>query len=48
VHFQTPARARLDTAVTYPGAAGGSWNRQRAALVPLNDPVDNRATAPAQ
>jgi hypothetical protein len=46
VHFQTPGRARLDTAVTYPGAAGGSWNRQRAALVPLNDPVDNRAAAP--
>jgi hypothetical protein len=41
VHFQTPTRARLDTSITYPGAAGGSWNRQRAALVPLNDPVDN-------
>jgi hypothetical protein len=46
VHFQTPSRARLDTTVAYPGAAGGSWNRQRAALVPLSDPVDNRAMAP--
>ncbi len=41
-HFHTPERARLDMQLTYPGAAGGVWNKQRARFVPINDPVDNR------
>jgi hypothetical protein len=46
VHFLTPERARLDTQVTYPGANGGQWNRGGAALIPLNDLVDNSGHAP--
>jgi hypothetical protein len=45
VHFITPTRARMDMALQYPGAAGGSWNRTAVQFVPLNDPVDNRAAA---
>ena len=41
-HFLTPDRARLDMQLTYPGAAGGQWNKQGAQFVPLNDLVDNR------
>jgi hypothetical protein len=41
-HFHTPREARIDTALAYPGAAGGQWNRSNARFVPLNDPVDNR------
>ena len=41
-HFHTPVQARLDMQLTYPGAAGGQWNRNNARFVPLNDPVDNR------
>ncbi|MCI1730155.1 MAG: M14 family metallopeptidase [Chiayiivirga sp.] len=41
-HFHTPERARLDTQLTYPGAAGGQWIKQTARIVPLNDAVDNR------
>lgn len=41
-HFHTPERARLDMQLTYPGAAGGQWNKQQARFVPLNDLVDNR------
>jgi hypothetical protein len=44
-HFLTPRRARIDTELQYPGAAGGSWFREAADFVPLNDPVDNRAAA---
>ena len=44
-HFRTPERARLDIELTYPGAAGGTWNRPQTRFVPLNDPVDNRAAA---
>ena len=45
LHFLTPERLHLDSDVSYPGAAGGRWQRQRAAFVPLSDPVDNRAAA---
>jgi hypothetical protein len=45
LHFLTPERARLDTLVTFPGSSGGQWIRDQASLVPLNDPVDNRAQA---
>ena len=41
VHFHTPVQARVDLQLTYPGAAGGTWNRAGARFVPLNDPVDN-------
>ena len=41
-HFQTPDQARFDMQLTYPGAAGGTWNRNLARFVPLNDLVDNR------
>jgi len=46
VHFLTPRRARVDSDVTYPGAAGGQWQRSNADFVPINDPVDNRHTLP--
>ncbi|MBB5206759.1 M14 family zinc carboxypeptidase [Chiayiivirga flava] len=42
-HFRTPELARLDVALTYPRAAGGTWNRMGVRFVPLNDAVDNRA-----
>lgn len=41
-HFLSPERARIDTDLSYPGAAGGQWLRQDVFFVPLNDPVDNR------
>ncbi len=41
-HFLTPRRARIDTALQYPGNAGGAWTRANIDFVPLNDPVDNR------
>jgi hypothetical protein len=44
-HFQTPRRARLDMELVYPGANGGTWNRQQARFVPINDLVDNRGAA---
>lgn len=43
LHFLTPERLRLDLDLSYPGTEGGTWTRQAADLVPLNDPVDNRA-----
>lgn len=46
-HFRTPERARLDVALTYPGAAGGVWNREAVRFEPLNDAVDNRAVVEA-
>jgi len=41
VHFLSPVRARVDTDLTYPGPAGGSWQRSHADFVPISDPVDN-------
>lgn len=46
-HFLTPRRARIDTDLSYPGAAGGQWQRLNADFVPLNDPVDNREAVAA-
>lgn len=46
-HFRTPELARLDVALTYPGAAGGAWNRTAVRFEPLNDLVDNRAVVEA-
>ncbi len=46
-HFLTPRRARIDTALQYPGSAGGRWDRGNADFVPINDPVDNREAVSA-
>lgn len=46
-HFLTPRRARIDTALQYPGSAGGAWTRTSIDFVPLNDPVDNREAVDA-
>jgi hypothetical protein len=41
VQMLTPERLRIDSDISYPGAAGGRWQRERVDLVPLNDLVDN-------
>ena len=41
VHFHTPRQARVELQLSYPGAAGGTWNRAAARFVPINDAVDN-------
>jgi hypothetical protein len=46
LHFLTPRRARVDSDISYPGAAGGRWLRERADFIPINDPVDNGHTLP--
>ncbi len=42
LHMLTPRRLRIDSDLTYPGAACGRWQRKAARFVPLNDSVDNR------
>ncbi len=47
LHFRTPQHLRLDSDISYPGAAGGRWQRSGAEFIPLSDPVDNREAAAA-
>jgi hypothetical protein len=43
-HFHTPREAQVELQLTYPGAAGGTWQRAATRFVPLNDAVDNLDT----